>query len=175
MRKQTTLYNVIFPVWLLLLVPTVWLVALPANFLFDSLVLLLAFHVLKLTERKALYKQAILRVWGFGFLADIVASLLLLLTQVIGGSGADSPVRRWFSDNIVGPVAYNPFANPFALIIVLIAVAAAGVLIYFFNVKFALRRWPVEDWQRRKTALLLALLTAPYTMLIPAAWLYRGV
>ena len=175
MRKQTTLYNVIFPVWMLLFFPAVWLVALPANFLIDSLVLLLAFHVLKLGERKTLYKKAILKVWGFGFLADIAAAVLLLLTQFLGGLGSGSPAMRWFSDNIVGPVCYNPFSNPFALGVVLLAVAAAGALIYLFNMKIALKSWPVEDWQRKKAALLLAVLTAPYTMLIPTAWLYRGM
>ena len=43
-------YNVIFPIWFLLLFPVAWLYALPANFIIDSIVLLLALHMLKLDE-----------------------------------------------------------------------------------------------------------------------------
>ncbi len=173
MHKTVTLYNVIFPVWFLLLFPAAWIVVLPANFVIDSLVLLLAFAVCKLGSRKLLYKQSILKVWGFGFLADIIGTVLLLFTQfahhVIDESSA---LGRWFYENIASAVAYNPFKNIYAFLFVLLAVALSGFLIYIFNYKIALKKWPTEDVQRKKAALLLALLTAPYIFFVPTSWLY---
>ena len=39
MKKDTTLYNVFFPIWLMMLFPPVIFAALPANFLIDLAVL----------------------------------------------------------------------------------------------------------------------------------------
>ena len=171
-----TLYNVIFPVWMLILIPTVWIVVLPANFIIDSLVLLLAFHLLKLNDRKTLYKQSILKVWGFGFLADMIGAGFLLGVNLIDSAlgGSDSAAWRWFYDNITGPLGYNAFKSPIALFVALLAIAGAGALIYLFNYKISFKSWPVEERQRKKAALILAIATAPYTMLIPASWLYHS-
>ena len=173
MHKGVTLYNVVFPIWLLLLFPTVWIVVLPANFIIDSLVLLLAFAVCKLSGRKSLYQQSILKVWGLGFLADIIGTILLLLTQFMDRMVDESSAfGRWFYDNIASAVAYNPFKNLYAFLVVLLAVALSGFLIYVFNYKIALKKWPVEDLQRKKAALLLAVLTAPYVFFVPTSRLY---
>ena len=44
------LYNVIFPIWLILIVPPIVLLTLPSNFIIDSLVLTLGLKLLKLTD-----------------------------------------------------------------------------------------------------------------------------
>lgn len=175
MRKTVTLYNVIFPVWMLILIPTVWIVVLPANFIIDSLVLLLAFHLLKLNDRKTLYKQSILKVWGFGFLADMIGAGLLLGVYFIDSalSRSGSAAGEWFYDNITGPLGDNAFKSPIAVFVALLAIASAGALIYLFNYKVSFKSWP-EDREKKKAALLLAVVTAPYTMLIPASWLYHS-
>jgi hypothetical protein len=176
LRKSVTLYNVIFPVWMLILIPTVWIVVLPANFIIDSLVLLLAFHLLKLGDRKTLYKQSILKVWGFGFLADMIGAIVLLTVSFAESafSGSDSAAWRWFYDNVTGPLGYNAFKSPYALFVMLLVIAGAGALIYLFNYKVSFKSWPVEDREKKKAALLFAVVTAPYTMLIPASWLYHS-
>ena len=174
MRKSVTLYNVIFPVWFLIFIPTVWIIVLPANFIIDSLVLLLIFHVFKLSDRKNLYAQTILKVWGFGFLADIIGAIILLLLSFLESSLSNAEnTSRWLYDNITGPLGYNPFKSVYALIVMLLVIAGTGALIYVFNYKVSFKRWPVEDLQRKKAALMMAVITAPYTMLIPASWLYR--
>ena len=52
MKKDVTLYNVIFPFWMLLLIPQVWLIVLPGNFLIDSLVLIISMFALKMDNKK---------------------------------------------------------------------------------------------------------------------------
>ena len=47
MKKEIKLYNVIFPIWMLILIPPLWLVVLPGNFLIDLLVLYISMRILK--------------------------------------------------------------------------------------------------------------------------------
>lgn len=79
MKKDMKLYNVIFPIWMLFFLPPVRLVILPANFVIDSLVFRLAAKVSKLQGIASLYKKSILKIWGFGFLADIIGAGFLFL------------------------------------------------------------------------------------------------
>lgn len=55
-KKSVKLYNVLFPVWMLLLLPPLWLVVIPGNFIIDSIVLLVSLAILKIGERKQFYK-----------------------------------------------------------------------------------------------------------------------
>ena len=81
-RKRTRLYNMLFPMYLLWLAPTIWLLIMPANFLIDSIVVLIALSVLKLPPM-AIYKKTILKVWGYGFLSDLIGSASLLIISQI--------------------------------------------------------------------------------------------
>ena len=54
-RKRTTLYNVIFPIWFLWILPMCWVFILPANLLIDALVIVLTL--------KFLHCKDILRRW----------------------------------------------------------------------------------------------------------------
>ena len=74
-KKQIRLYNVLFPVWMLVTMPVIWYIVIPGNFIIDSLVLILALKALKVENRKSFYKKHIFLVFGFGFLSDILASL----------------------------------------------------------------------------------------------------
>ena len=69
--KNIILYNMIFPLWLLWIIPSTWIVILPANFLIDLAVLLITMHCLKISGRKEIVKRSILKIWGFGFISDV--------------------------------------------------------------------------------------------------------
>ena len=159
MKKSVTLYNMIFPMWSIyffgLLFPALLLILLPANFLVDTLALLLLFYKMKLPEKKLLYRSGILRAWGFGFLADILASLLMLgLSELID--------FRAYGINI-----YLPYSNAEAFLFTTAAVVLAGGLIYFFHIKYVWRKTWLDVVQKRKIALGMAILTAPYLMYLP--------
>ena len=51
-KNGIKLYNVLFPFWILLLFPQVWLIVVPGNFIIDSLVFLVSMLILKITEKK---------------------------------------------------------------------------------------------------------------------------
>ena len=50
MTKKVRLYNVVFPIWLLWIVPVTWLVVLPANFIIDLAIILIALRLLKIEK-----------------------------------------------------------------------------------------------------------------------------
>ena len=146
--KKVKLYNVIFPVWMLFLVPAVWLIAIPANFLIDSLVLFLGMCMLKMTDKKVFYKKNILKFYMFGFLADFVGVAFLFLTVA---------VLDW---STMGDDLY----------LTIPALMLSAVCIFFFNYVVTLRMYDKKT--RRFLAVFFAIATAPYTFLIPTAWLY---
>lgn len=164
--KEIKLYNVMFSVWLLFLFPVSWLLILPANFIIDSVVLLVALWAIKSENIKETYKKTILYVFLFGFLSDFVGGLLLLLTQFMGDSG-------WIYEFIVAPVAANPFDNVYALFYTILAVVVSGILIYVFN-RFVSFRKLENNRTKKILALTLALVTAPYLFLLPTSSVYGG-
>lgn len=141
---MTKLYNVLFPIWLLFLVPTVWLIAIPTNFIIDSIVLLISIKVLKIEDKKDFYLKHIFFVFLFGFLSDMLGALMLLTITVI-------------FQNITG----------LELWLALIGVLVACFFIFFFNYSFTFRK--LEEKQRKELALIFAIFTAPITFLIPTS------
>ena len=155
MKKDIKCYNIIFPMWSVyfygLFFLPLWAILLPANFIVDTLVLFILFHWLKLPDKKAMYKKSILRTWGFGFLADIIPSALMV----------------WIS---MGDLPFNPYmaiASVQAFLFTAAGVVFAGVLIYFFHMKFVWTKIEIEEEQKKKIALGMAVLTAPYLMFLP--------
>jgi hypothetical protein len=129
-------------------VPLAWLIVLPANFIIDSLVILLTMKHLGIKFKKTMYKRTILKVWSFGFLADIIGAAFLFLTMFVFelGSRGDE------------------------LYLTIPATLIAGILIFILNYKISFKDY--DKSVRFKMALNLALLTAPYTFMIPLSWIY---
>ena len=150
-HRSVRLYNVMFPIWFFFFFPIVWLLILPVNFLVDSLVVLLSAKRQKLEMPKSLWKKHILPVWGIGFLSDLIGAgltfgLYLLFAEIFN---------------------LNVHLFPGATLISIPGTIAAGVLIYFLNRKLTFRKSQLDPVAIHKLCLHLAILTAPYTMLIP--------
>lgn len=159
--KQTRLYNVIFPVWLLFLVPVVWLIVIPANLLIDCAVVLVTLFILKHEQKRAVLKQVWWKFWLLGFAADLVGALFLLPAMQLSSILPD-PV--W---ELVEPVMYNCWKSPVAFIWTGLAVAVSGLCIYFFD-KWVLHSCEhLSGRERHILALTLAIVTAPWTFFIP--------
>ena len=147
-KKPLRLYNILFPIWMLIFFPPLWLVILPGNFLIDSLVLLISLRVLGIPDKKRWYKKRILPIWGFGMLADILGAVYLLLMFLafrVGMSGDE-----WY--------------------LTVPALILSAVLIFLFNYFITFRK--DERRPRLALSLIFAIVTAPYTFLIPLSWIY---
>ena len=160
------LYNVIFPIWLLIFYPLYWLIVLPANFLIDTAVLLISLKVLKISNIKDVYKKTILKVWIIGFVADLCGAALLICTQLLPSNLVNS--------SIISALAYNPFSNIWSLIITFIAIIITAIIIYFMNLKLSFKKVDLDQKAKKKIAIILAVITAPYLFLYPSSLLYNN-
>ncbi len=135
----TRLYNLLFPIWMLTFMPSVWLIALPVNFVVDSIVLLVMFTVLARKRGEAGYKpwgdwaRSIVLTWIFGFISDLVAAGFLFFwgvgpTLVMGDQ---TPFGAWWSKNIGEPIMANPFESIFSVLFVLLSIGLGALLIYY--------------------------------------------
>ena len=149
MKKDVRLYNVLFPAWFLMLIPTVWLIVLPGNFLIDSLVLVAAMFAMKLANKKQFYKKHILKIYLFGLLSDVIGSAYMLLMVFV------------FELGIYGDEWY----------ITVPALLVAAACIFLFNYYITFKR--SQKSIRLRLAVIFAIVTAPYTFLIPSSALYQ--
>ena len=147
-KSEMRIYNVLFPFWMLLLFPQMWLIVLPGNFIIDSAVLLISLAILKIPEKKQWYKKHILKIYAFGMLSDIIGSAFLLL-MMIG-----------FEVGQMGDELY----------LTLPALFISAALIFVFNYFITFKK--TDKKLRLKLALIFTIITAPYTFLVPSSWLY---
>ena len=174
-KKDMRLYNAVFPIWLLWLFPVTWLVALPANFLIDLLVVVLTMVRLKIPDKKKTVKCTIWKVWIAGFIADFAGALAMSAMVLL-------PVRSipvlgtWLAENVAYPIGSNPFTNIFAFFWVTGCVLLTAFLIYRLNLGWCLKKADLDDGQKKKIALSLAVfpkflkLNHPYLFYLPTVW-----
>lgn len=146
--KEVRLYNVLFPYWMLILFPVTWLVILPGNFIIDSLVLLISMVILGTENKKQCYKKHILPVFAFGMIADIIGGIYMFLMLAV------------FEVAHMGDELY----------LTIPAIVISAVMIFVFNYFFTFRS--PEKAFRLKMSLIFAVVTAPYTFLIPNSWIH---
>lgn len=166
MNKQQPLrlYNMMFPVWMLIWFPSwLWLGLIPLNYLIDRTVLYLA--LAGEPERKSLCRRLGWRVCLAGFAADLAGCAVLLGAYAMPDLFSEEAGRAFRM-----AVAYAPTENLPALAVTLLAVALSGVLIRALDRRI-LRRGGVADPGR--AAEILAAVTAPWVLLLPwGRWLY---
>ena len=104
-------------------------------------------YCLKLESKKQLYKKNILKIFGFGFLSDIIGSLILL-------------AMVYLEFGVMGDEWYLTVPTLFI----------ASGLIFIFNYFITFRKLDFKT--RLKLSLIMAIVTAPYTFLIPSSWIY---
>ena len=161
MRRETRLYNVILPIWMLLLFPQVWLIVIPGNLIVDMAVLLLALAALRHAGKGAVVRQLWWKLWLLGFAADAVGVAWMFLGVLLY-----IPLGSLW-ESTVGHIAHNAFAHPAAFLWTLAGVALAGACIYFFD-RRAMRGCPLLTARERHViALALAVVTAPWLFFIP--------
>lgn len=162
MKKQTRLYNVILPIWILILFPQLLVIVIPANLLADCAVLFFSLLALKHAQKGAVLKQLWWKFWLLGFAADAVGVVWLFL----GAFVSPYVLGNAFYDTL-RYLLHNPFGHPSAFLWTLVGVAASGACVYFFD-KRAMRSCQLlTGREKRVIALAMAVVTAPWLFFIP--------
>ncbi len=179
MKRDIRLYNVIFPIWLILFLPSwLWLIIIPANLAVDCLVTWLTARRLGVPDRKAVLGHTWWRFWLLGFLADFIGGLWMLLglwgphfiwLGLLGHDLLKESSPAWLDvwENTVGHISHNAFAHPAAFLWTLAGVAVAGACIYLFDKRAMKHCSGLDDRQKRIIALAMAVVTAPWLFFIP--------
>ena len=148
---------------MLLFFPVTWLLVVPVNWVFDSLVLLVAVAAMRLRKKKELYVKSIFRVWVFGFLADLAGAGVMALVY-----GAAS---LFLKGETQAAFLVDPWQHPAALLATALAVLVSACVIYVLNRRFTFQKQALPDATKRRLSLVLAAATAPYFFFVPLNWL----
>ena len=163
--KEIRLYNILFPIWLLIWIPSyLWLLLIPANYLIDRLVLSCSLR--DDDARKELVRKNTCKVCITGFAADLAGSLFLLAVYIL-----IDRMNLPFEQAMENALGWNPFTNLAGLVIVLLAVLISGILIFLMD-RHIFSKAGLDPAKAKKSALTMAVCTAPYLFLIPSSIIY---
>lgn len=161
MKKDVRLYDLIFPIWLLIIFPITWIPVLAGNFLIDSIILLIYLHKRKIERKKEIWKKSIVKIFLFGLVGDIIGGLLMVGETFIFDSIGLHQIS-WC-------ITYNPWGNIFALLYTLLCMAVSSFIIYKLDKRFAFNKTSFDDNMKKKTALVFSVFTTPILFLLPTA------
>lgn len=165
-KKDFKIYNIILPIWFLLWFPTpLWLIVIPANYILDFLVLWLSIR--KEDNGKAIAWQNSVKVCMAGFLSDFVG-VALLFSAYIGLESIES--LRKFNEALI----FNPFRHIGAASLIIVSIVLSGICIYKLDKRILRKNSALSEELIHKTALRLAVFTAPYFYILPVEWFYNG-
>ena len=172
--KSVKLYNILLPLWLIIFLPSyLWLGLIPLNYIIDRVVL--RWSLGDMPDRGLFCRRHTWKLCLIGFMGDIIGAVFmvaaLFLTALPGALHENT--EHPFLDKITYGVGFNPFSNILSLIIVLAAIFLAGLIIYLID-KALLKKVGLSLEQAKKSALRIALITAPYLFLFPSSILYEG-
>ena len=162
--KPFRLYNVFFPFPLVFLYYAAfeWGWLLPINYVFDTLITYLCFRYCGTENTMERTFSVSWKICLLGFAADIIGGMILV-------SAAFPPA--WFSSafphfymNISMMYRGNNFKTVWGYLFILLAVILTGILIYVFDRRLLIKH--TDEKTAHRTALALAVLTAPYLFFI---------
>lgn len=149
------LSDVIFPVFMFYFFPPLLGIAAAVNLIIDAAVFFVTLHFFNIKLKNRL--GTLLLLWLFGLVADIAGSLFLCLTLYL---------NRYFPQISIN--YFEIFSSPAAVILIVTAILITALIIYWLDRIFLKSRIPFS--QAKRIALVFAIVTAPYTFLIPTNW-----
>lgn len=162
-KNNIELYNIIMPLWLLYLFPSMWFIVIPSNFVLDLLFLTVAMKIVGTSNLLINIKKTILKTWILGFVADFIGCMVMI-PMGLGEFGNGNAIVSQIREHLM----VNPCSNTYSFIWTTLCVLVAAAFIYLFNYKIALKETELDIKQRKKVAIFMAIFTAPYLFFFPA-------
>ena len=164
-NTTTKIYNILLPLWLLIFLPSyLWLALIPLNYIIDRVVL--RWSLGDMPDKGLFCRKHTWKICLAGFLSDFAGALILLIISI---PLADLNEKLY---DIGHAIMLDPFSNPAGLLIVVASIAVSAVCIFFLD-KWILRKAGLDPEQVKRSALRLALITAPYLYLFPSRLIYK--
>ena len=137
-----------------------WCILIPANYLIDRFVLRCSLP--EDMDRHSFCKKFSTRICIAGFIADFIGSAVLFAAMLLAGDNYE----------LANGLNMDPFKDLPSFAIVASAVLVSALAIYFID-RWILIKAGLEKAQARRSALFLAIFTAPYLFFFPSKYLYR--
>ena len=160
MKKQIRLYNIIFPFWLLIWLPSpLWVILIPFNYMIDRFVLKKS--LAKDIDINAFVKDHCWKICIAGFVSDFIGSAFLFAVDLL------------LDDNyeLANAICYSPFRRLDGFAIVVSAIFLSGICIYLLD-RWILSKTELDKAAVHRSATMMALFTAPYLFLLPMEWFW---
>ena len=107
---------------------------------------------------KNLFRQIWWKVWLLSLLADLIGVFWMLLgVLIVWGRPSGSANHRWYT--AMEHIIYRPYGHWLAFLWTLAAVVVSAVCIYLFNRRLLRRSAFLREYQIRRIAATLAVLT----------------
>ena len=177
MKKDFKLYNLILPTFMLFVFsPFMWILAITGNFIIDSIVLLLVSLVMHKKFSFKMYKSNILPVWICGFVADFIGSMYLFMVYRFAGDSNGEVTTVWQSiqEGIHYAVDLQKMESIWGVVYMASGILVAAVMIFIFDYavfkRYATFKSDTDVSKKQVviSALMFAILTAPYTYFLPS-------
>ena len=169
MKSDNKVYNILMPIWLLIFFPSwLWLILIPANYLIDRIVL--RWSLGDMPEKGLFCRNHNWKICLAGFVSDFAGAFIMyLVSMILVGWGGDGTS---FFEKVGDAMMFNPFKNVLAILMVAVAIALSAWCIYKLDNSILVKAGLDMD-QAKKSAIRLAVITAPYVYLIPSEWFYN--
>ena len=148
-------YDLTMPVWFLWLIPMFWFFIIPITSIFYLIVMIITMLCLKIDRPFNILKKSIVKFSFFGFLTDLfIVHFLYVLYLLIELDDKSGITLKSLYGNI--------FENKGMLFAMCLAILISRFINYKLNRKYTFSKLDIEEENKRKLALVLAILTAPY-------------
>ena len=119
----------------------------------------------------------LLPLWLLIFLPSYLWLVLIplnyIIDRVVLGASLMLGESSEKAQDVGSAIMFDPFSNLPGLLIVFAGIAVSAVCILFLD-EWILRRTGLDPQQAKRSAIRLALITAPYLFLFPTRLLYEG-
>lgn len=180
MKHETKLYNILFPPYMLVtIIPVISTIFMALNFIIDSLVLLIVLKFIYKKVNFTFYKKSILKIWIFGYIGDIVGALFLFIGSgfgypyVISHKNDNSSLGYMIMSGLNNINNHIDQLNVYSYIYIAISILLASLVIFLLDYFFAFKKIDLTKKQRFLSSLAFAVITAPYTFLLPGNLFYN--
>ena len=149
----------IISIWFFWIIPLCWPIIILVNTAFYSIVMYIFMLCLKIDNPLKKLRKIIIRVTFFGFLCDLIVAgfLILIILQVDNIINYKSVFYHWLK-----ALWENPFNNVYALLTILVTILLSRVLNYKLNKRYTFSKFDIDEENKKKLALAIAIFTAPY-------------
>ena len=160
--------DLVIPFWVFWAFPPYWIVIIPITAILCSIVMYVALEKLKIKNYFRIFRKTIIKTTFLGFLCDyIVVVLIYTLESRLNYINPKSDFYVWYKNIFLRALERNPFLNVFALVVLCSIILLLRILNYQLNKRFTFSKLDIEEENKKKLALAIAIFTAPYIFLIP--------